>query len=92
MKKIIWKIIKFILLFVFLYFGFFIIPSTIVAFKVGFQTHDADLAGQRAAQIGEMMGEKYGAPAFWIILILCIVLGSIDVYKEINRIKGEKEK
>lgn len=92
MKKFIKKMIKYILLFVILYFGFFMIPSTIAAFKVGFETHDSELAGQKAAEVGKILGEKYGVSAFWIILILCIVLGGVDVYKEINRIKGEKEK
>lgn len=86
MKRIIWKIVKYILLFVFLYLGFFMVPATFAAFKVGFQTHDADLAGQHAAEVGEMIGIKYGNFAFWVILIFCIVLCILSVYKEINKI------
>ena len=92
MKRIIWKIIKYILLFMLLYLGFFMIPPTIAAFKVGFQTHDAGLAGQHAAEVGEVIGRKYGNTAFWIILIFCIVLCVVGVYKELNKInKGVKK-
>lgn len=85
MKRIIWKIVKYILLFMFLYLGFFMIPPTIAAFRVGFQTHDAELAGQRATEVGAAMGEKYGTMAFWVILIMCVVLCAVSVYKEIKK-------
>ena len=92
MKRIIWKIVKYILLFMLLYLGFFMIPPTIAAFKVGFQTHDAGIAGQHAAEVGATMGEKYGTIAFWVILIFCIVLCVLGVYKEVNKInEGDKK-
>ena len=68
------------------------VPATFAAFKVGFQTHDADLAGQHASEVGEVIGKKYGNSAFWVILIFCIVLCVLGVYKELNKInEGEKK-
>jgi len=75
-----------------LYLGFFMVPATVAAFKVGFQTHDADLAGQHAAEVGEMMGKKYGNIAFWVMLILCIVFCVLGVYKELNKINEGAKK
>lgn len=66
------------------------IPSTVAAFKVGFETHDSELAGQKAAEVGKILGKKYGVSAFWIILILCSTLYLYSIKNNKRKKEGKK--
>ncbi len=85
MKKVIFKIVKYFLLFLSLQFAFYTIPPTILGFKIGMETHNSELASQKAAEMGEMLGREYGSIAFWSILLFCLMLFAFNSYRNKNK-------